>query len=111
MFSFIKQIFFSTLMYFASLSNVNPLECISMKNQEFKVRPEIVHISRNDPIFYPFSIMTNKCSGNCDDINDPYAKICIPDLFKNSNVKVFNILSRTNETTNIKCHKTYKCVC
>ena len=28
MFTFIKQIFFSALMYFASLSNVNPLECI-----------------------------------------------------------------------------------
>ena len=53
-------------MYFASLSNVNSLECISMKNPECKVRPEIVNISRNDPIFYPFSIMTNKCSGNCN---------------------------------------------
>ena len=102
MFKFIKQIFFSTLMYFGSLSSVNPLECISMKNQECKVRPEIVNISRNDPIFYPFSIMTNKCSGNCNDINDPYAKICVPDVFKNLNCKVFSLLSRTNETRNIK---------
>ena len=69
MFTFIKQIFFSTLIFFASLSNVNPLECILMKDQECKVRPEIVNNSRNDPIFYPFSITTNKCSGNCNDIN------------------------------------------
>ena len=73
-----------------------------MKYQECKVRPEIVNISRNDPIFYPFSIMTNKCSDNCNDINDPYAKSCIPDVFKNLNVKVFNLLSRTNETRKIK---------
>ena len=61
---------------------MNPLECISMKNQECKVRPEIVNINSNDPIFYPFSIKINKCSGNCNGINDPYAKICIPDITK-----------------------------
>ena len=54
MFKFIKQIFISTMMFFSSLSNVNPLECISMKNQECKVRPEIVNVSSNDPIFYSF---------------------------------------------------------
>ena len=110
MFSFIKQIFFSTLMYFASLSNVNPLECISMKNQECKVRPEIVNIN-NNPIFYPFSIKTNICSGSCNNINDQYAKICIPDIVRNLNVKVFNLLSGNNETRNIKWHKTCKSIC
>ena len=60
-------------MCFGSLSSVNPLECISMKNQECKVRPETVNINSNNPIFYPFSIKTNKCSGNCNDIYDPYA--------------------------------------
>ena len=64
MFRFIKQIFISTITFFGSLSNVNSLECISMKNQECKVRPEIVNINSNNPIFYPFSIKTNKCSGN-----------------------------------------------
>ena len=102
MFKFIKQIFISSLMFFGSLSSVNPLECISMKNQECKVRPEIVNINSNDPIFYLFSIKTNKCSGNCNDINDPYAKICIPDIVKNLNVKVFNLMSTTNETRHIK---------
>ena len=82
MFKFIKQIFISSLVFSSSLSSVNPLECISMKNQECKVRPEIVNINSNDPIFYPFSIKINKCSGNCNGINDPYAKICIPDITK-----------------------------
>ena len=82
MFEFIKQIFISSLMFFGNLSSVNPLEYISMKNQECKVRPEIVNINSNDPIFYPFSIKINKCSGNCNGINDPYAKICIPDITK-----------------------------
>ena len=98
MFRFIKQIFISALMYFNNLSSVNSLECISMKNQECKVRPEIVDINSNNPIFYPFSIKINKCSVNCNNINNPYARICVPDTVKNLNVKVFNLLSQTNGT-------------
>ena len=99
-FSFVKKVFFLGLTVISNITGA--LECISMKNQECKVRPKIVIINSNDPIFYPFSIKTNTCSGNCNDINDPYPKICIPDVFKNLNVKVFNLLSRTNETRKIK---------
>ena len=53
MFKFIKKIFVSKLMYFGSLSSVNPLECVSMKNQECKTRPKIADINSNNPIFYP----------------------------------------------------------
>ena len=77
MFRFIKQILISALMYFGNLSNVNSLECVSMKNQECKVRPEIVDINSNNLIFYPFSIKINKFSGNCNNINDLYARICV----------------------------------
>ena len=80
MFRFIKQIFVSTLMSFCSLSSVNSLEYVSMKNPKCKVSPEIVGVSTNNPIFYPFSIITNKCSGNCNNISDPYARICVPDI-------------------------------
>ena len=86
MFKFIKQIFVSTLMFFGNLSNVNPLECVSLKNQECKVRPEIVNINSNNPIFYLFSIKTDKCIGNCNNISDPYARTCVPDIIKNLNV-------------------------
>ena len=51
------------------------LNCVSMNNQECKIRPKIVDINSNNPMFYPFSIKVNKCSGNCNIINDPYAKI------------------------------------
>ena len=59
MFGFVKQIFISAMMFFGSLSSVNPLECISMNNQECKVRPEIVNINSKEPIFYPYSIKTS----------------------------------------------------
>ena len=90
MFKFIEQIFISTMMFFGSLSSINPLECISMNNQECKVRPEIVRVNSNEPIFYPYSIKTSKCSGSCNNINNPYAKVCVPDVVKNLNIKVFN---------------------
>ena len=69
-----------------------------MANQECKVRLQIVNANSNEPVFYPFSIETSKCSGSCNDINDPYAKMWVPDVVKNLNVKVFNQMSRTNET-------------
>ena len=56
MYRFIKQIFISTMMSFNSLSHVNSLEYILIKNEECKVRPEIVNINSNDTIFFPFSI-------------------------------------------------------
>ena len=54
-----------------------------MKNQECKLRPQVFHIHSNNLIFYTFSIKINKCSGNCNNINNPYAKICVPDIIKN----------------------------
>ena len=111
MFRFIKQIFTSAMMFFSSIPNINPLECISMKNQECKARPEIVDINSNNPIFYPFSIKINKCSGNCNNINNPYAKMCVPDTVKNLNVEVYNLMSQTNETRHTKWHGTCKCIC
>ena len=69
-----------------------------MNNQECKVRLEIVNVNSNEPLFYSFSIKTSKCSGSCNHINDPYAKLCVPDIVKNLSVKVFNLMSRANET-------------
>ena len=82
-----------------------------MNNQECKVRREIVNVNSNKPVFYPFSIKTSKCSGSCNNINDPYAKLCVPDVVKNINIKVFNLMSRTNEARHIKWHETCKCKC
>ena len=54
-----------------NLSSVNPVKYISMNNQECKVRPEIVNVYSDEPVFYPFSVKTTKCSGSCNNTNDP----------------------------------------
>ena len=96
MFRFVKQIFISTMIFFSSLLNVNSLECVSMKNQQYKVRPKIIKINSNNPVFYPCNVKTNKCRGNCNNTNDPCARICAPDIVNNLNVKVFDLMSLTN---------------
>ena len=73
-----------------------------MINQECKVREEITSVNNNEPVFYPFSIKVKKCSGNCNNINDPYARLCISDVVKNINLKVFNLISWNNQTKQIK---------
>ena len=72
-----------------NLSNVNSLECVSMNNQECKTRSEIINVNTNEPMFYPYSIKIIKCKGSCNTINNPCAKICVPDTIKNIYVKVF----------------------
>ena len=108
---FIKKIFYIGSLFLSSLVSTTSLNCISMKNQECKVRPEIINVNSNEPVFYPFSIKTSKCSGSCNNINDLFAKICVPHIIKNLNFKVFNLMSRTNETRYTKWHKTHKCKC
>ena len=78
MFLFIKKVFFAGLTVLSGFTKVNSLSCISMNNQACKARPEIINVNSNKPVFYPFSIKTSKCSGNCNDLNDLYAKICVP---------------------------------
>ena len=99
-FSFVKKVFVLGLTVLSNITNA--LECISMKNQECKVRPEIININSNNPIFYPFSVKINKCSGNCNNINNPYARICVPGAVKNLNVQVFNLIALTNGTRSIE---------
>ena len=99
MLGFIKKWFFTGLAFLSTSTIVNSLSCISMNNQQCKVRQQIVNVISDDLVFFPFSIKTSKCSGSCNNINDPYAKMCVPDVVKNLSLKVFNLLSRTNQTS------------
>ena len=104
--------FFTAITFFSyNVLNDGCLECASMYNQERKTRRKIININNNEPVFYPFSIKVNKCSGSCNNINDPYAKLCVPDTFKNINVKLFNLMSFSDQIKHIQWHETCKCKC
>ena len=90
-------------MTFFNLSNVNSLKCVSMNNQECKIRTEIINLNTNEPYcFILICIKINRYKGSCNTINNPYAKIYVPHQIKDTNVKVFNLMSRTNEKRHIK---------
>ena len=84
-------------------------KCILMNNQECKIRAEIINFNNNEPLFYVYSIKVNKCSGSCNNVNNPYSKLCVPDVVKNMNVKVLNLMSRIKESRHMKWHETCKC--
>ena len=92
-FGFIRKVIVLAI----TLFSCNALECVSMNNHECKARPEVIAINSNVPLFYPYSIKINKCSGSCNNINDPYAKLRVPHDFKGINIKVFNLMSITND--------------
>ena len=111
MLGFIKKYFFTGITFFSyNVLNVNSLQCVSMNN-ECKIRSEIINVNTNEPMFYPYSITMNKRKSSCNTINDSYAKLRVPDTIKNINIKVCNLMSRTNEKRNIEWHKTCKCKC
>ena len=62
-----------------------------MSNQECKSRPKIIDVNSNESMFYPYSIKVSKCSVSCSNINDPYAKLFVPDIIKSINVKVYGM--------------------
>ena len=106
-FRFVKKVFFVGLTILSSFTNANslnaiPLSCISMNNQECKTRPQVVNVNGDEIVFLTFSIKITKCSGSCSNTNHPYAEICVYGVVRNLNVKVFNQISRTNETRHIE---------
>ena len=112
MFGFIKKYLFTATMSFGfNKLNVNPLECVSMHNQKCRARSEVININSNEHSFYTYSISGISCSGSCNNINDPYAKLCVPDVVKNINLKVLNLMSRTSETRHIGWYETCMCKC
>ena len=60
MFGFIKKLFVLAMTFINfNLPNVNFLACVSMNNQECKIRSEIINVNINEPMFYPYSIKIN----------------------------------------------------
>ena len=100
MLRYIKKRFFTVIIFFSSnVLNVNSLNYVSMNNQEYKIRPKIINLNTNEPMFYPYIIKINKCKGSFNTINDPYSKICVPDKIKNTNVKVCQELMKQDKMT------------
>ena len=62
--------------------------CLLLKNQECAVRKVIVD---NDYMAFPYKIGVDKCIGSCNDKDNPYFKVCLPDSVKDISVKSFDL--------------------
>ena len=57
MFGFTKNVFVVSVTFLdCNVLNVNSLKCVSMNNQECKVRPEVININSNNFITFILSL-------------------------------------------------------
>ena len=98
------MVFTAITIFRCNALNAIPLKSILINNRECKIS-----INSNEPSFYPYSVLVNKYSGSCNNINDPYATLCVPDVVKDVSIKLFNLMSRANETRYIFWHEICKC--
>ena len=96
-----------------SIIKTRALKCVSVVNQKCMPRPKLlyVNVGVGEALFYPYNVLVNKCSGSCNTLDDPIARLCVPKNIKNVNMKVYNFLMRLNETHNVLWHESCKCVC
>ena len=82
-------------------------------NQKCMPRPKILDVNEGvgEALFYPYNVQVNKCSVSCNTLNNPMAKLCVPNVIKGVNMLLYNFLMRLNETRNALLHESCKCVC
>ena len=75
-----------------SIIKTKALECLSVINQECKPRPKILDINEGigEALFYPYNVQVNKCSGSRNMLEDPMARLCVPNIIKDVNMKVYD---------------------
>ena len=103
----------SLLISLFGIIKTKALKCVSVVNQKYTPGPKIldVNVGVREALFYPYNVLVNKSSGSCNTFHDPMAKLCVPNVVKRVNVKVYNFLMRLNETRNVLWHESCKCVC
>ena len=70
-----------------SIIKTRALEYVSVINRKCMPRPKILDVTEGvgEALFYPYNVLVNKCSGSCDTINNPMAKLCVPGIVKRAN--------------------------
>ena len=88
------------------------LGCVSVVNKNCMPRPKILDVNEGvgEALFYSYNVLVNKCSGSCNTLDNPMAKLCVPGIVKRVNMQFYNLLMRSNETRNVLWHESCKCV-
>ena len=70
----------SLLISLFGIIKTKALECVSVVNQKCMPRPKILDVNEGagETLFYTYNVLVNKCSGSCNTLDDPIAKLCVP---------------------------------
>ena len=108
-----KMKIISLLISLFSIIKTKALECVSVVNQKCMPRLKILDVNEGigEALFYLYNVLVNKCSGSCNTLDNPIEQLCVPNVIKGLNLKVYNFLAMLNETRNVLWHESCKCVC
>ena len=93
----------SLLISLFGIIKTKELECVSVVNQKCMPRPKILDVNEGvgEALLYPYNVLVNKYSGSCDTLDNPMTKLCLPNVIKRVNMRVYNFLMMLNETRNV----------
>ena len=74
-----------------SIIKTRALECVSVINQKCMPRPKILDVNEGvgEALFYPYNVLVNKCIGICNTLDNPMAKLCVPNIIKRIKFIIF----------------------
>ena len=98
----------SLLISLFGIIKTKALECVSVVNQKCMPRPKILDINEGvgEALFYLYNVQVS-----CNTLDNSIEKLCVPNVIKGLNMKVYNFLTMLNETCNVLWHESCKCVC
>ena len=107
-----KMWFINLAISLFNILKVNTLGCLCVINRKYMPRPKILDVNEGvgEALFSPYNALVNKCNGSCNLLDGPMAKLCVPNVVKRVNMKVYYILMSLNETRNVLSHESCKCV-
>ena len=107
MFRLIKKVLILVLVSIGSVLTKST-KCVLLKNQECKAREVVIN---SEYMTFPYSIKIKRCNRNCNNITNPYSKVCAPYVVKNVSINMFDLMTLTNKTKQIAFHESCKCLC
>ena len=82
----------SLLISLFGIIKTKALECVSVINQKRMPRPKILDVNEGigEALFYPYKVQVSKCSRSCNTLDNSIEKLCVPNVIKGLNIKVYN---------------------
>ena len=106
MFKIIFKIFIGLLTSILNASNHT--KCASLRNQKCEIQPTLTNLHPNEYCrefhYYPFAVKLARCVRSYNTFNDLSNKLCVPNKTEDLNLRMFNIITRINESKTLSKH-------